>query len=500
MADTKQNLQFRKVASMPQSGLTVGAIYFDKGTGTINVATSATAYDKFGWGVKDATWANQKLTLTKSTGEVVELDFTNVASASDLTTLTGRVGALETWEATAKGEISTLQSEMDAVEAKAAANEGKLAGVTDTVVKSIDAAVLVETNRAKGIEGGLDTRLQTLETKVNNDHEGRIADLEDKFTGEDSVASQIEDAVEAAESRIQAKLDNKVETSEYNQYKTTNDAAVGQISSDLSGEITARETLEGEFDNHVADNVRHITADERTAWNEAKADIDAFMASAEAGEAAIDTLKEIQNFLSSDDGTVQTLLDEVAENKAAIATLNGTEEGSVKKAAADAQAAAEATAKSYTDAREVEIKKYADQAEADAVATAAADAASKADAAKDAAIAAAATDAQTKANAAQAAAEATAAADATAKANQALADAKDYADAEIAKLDAEVTSDDKYATVKVTEVDGKLTDVEVTITPGEVSAGSADALVTAASVKSYVDAQVSGSWTWEEFN
>lgn len=40
---------------MPQSGLTVGAIYFDKGTGTINVATSATAYDKFGWGVKDAT-------------------------------------------------------------------------------------------------------------------------------------------------------------------------------------------------------------------------------------------------------------------------------------------------------------------------------------------------------------------------------------------------------------------------------------------------------------
>ena len=54
-------------------------------------------------------------------------------------------------------------------------------------------------------------------------------------------------------------------------------------------------------------------------------------------------------------------------------------------------------------------KAYADQAEADAVATAAADATAKA-------------------NAAQAAAEATAAADATAKADQALADAKAYTD------------------------------------------------------------------------
>lgn len=66
-------------------------------------------------------------------------------------------------------------------------------------------------------------------------------------------------------------------------------------------------------------------------------------------------------------------------------------------------------------------KTYADNAEADAVATAAADATTKADAAEAAAIAAAATDATTKANAAQAAAEATAAADATTKANAAEA-------------------------------------------------------------------------------
>ena len=47
--------------------------------------------------------------------------------------------------------------------------------------------------------------------------------------------------------------------------------------------------------------------------------------------------------------------------------------------------------------------------------------------------------------------------------NKALKDAKDYADAEIDKLDAEVTSTDgSHVTVKVTEVDGVITAVNVT--------------------------------------
>lgn len=50
----------------------------------------------------------------------------------------------------------------------------------------------------------------------------------------------------------------------------------------------------------------------------AQADIDAFFASAETGAEALDTLKEIQDFLNSDDGTVQTLIDKVAANEGAI--------------------------------------------------------------------------------------------------------------------------------------------------------------------------------------
>ena len=59
----------------------------------------------------------------------------------------------------------------------------------------------------------------------------------------------------------------------------------------------------------------------KDAANAAQADIDAFMAAADTGDAALDTLKEIQDFLNSDDGTVQTLIDKVAANEEAIADI-----------------------------------------------------------------------------------------------------------------------------------------------------------------------------------
>ena len=53
--------------------------------------------------------------------------------------------------------------------------------------------------------------------------------------------------------------------------------------------------------------------------------VDAFMAAAETGDAALDTLKEIQEFLNSDSGVVQTLVDDVAKNKENIAdVIDGT--------------------------------------------------------------------------------------------------------------------------------------------------------------------------------
>lgn len=95
--------------------------------------------------------------------------------------------------------------------------------------------------------------------------------------------------------------------------------------------------------------------------------------------------------------------------------------------------------------------------------------------------------AEEKANAAKSGAEATAAADATLKANQALADAKTYVGEEIAKLDANVTSAAAgKVKVQVVEVDGKVTEVNVT----ESDIASAAEL---AAVKSDVDYFLGGA-------
>lgn len=518
MADTKQSLQFRKVAGMPTSGLTVGAIYFDKNTGTINVATSATAYDKFGYGVKDATWANQKLTLTKSTGEVVELDFTNVASASDLTALATRVGNIETWENTAKGEISTLQSEMDAVEAKAAANEDKLAGIAETVVKSIDAAVLVETNRAKGIEGGLDTRLGTLETKVNVDHEDRIAELEGLFTGTEggSVQDLIDSAIETNNTTVVTPgLAAKVDTTTYEEYVETNDAAVAKAQKTADDEVTRAKAAEATIDKkigapiEVADKSEYsenytVAQDIKAAKDAAaaaQADIDAFMAAADTTADALDTLKEIQDFLLSDDGTVQTLLDKVAANETAIGVLNGsdTTTGSVAKAVKDAKDEIYGEINTNEEAVAGQLASLGGRV----------DALEELDAGTEiAGIKTKVGDLETWrgglnsehveqpgkyiASVKQADGKVTV----TYTSLPEIPDVSEF----INELNANVTSDDKFVTVTVNEAAGKLTDVTVAVATGDVSEGSVDALTTAAAVKTYVDEQVTASWAWEEFN
>lgn len=90
-------------------------------------------------------------------------------------------------------------------------------------------------------------------------------------------------------------------------------------------------TLRNSVTAHTSNGDIHVTAKDKNAWNQAKSDIDAFMAAAESGNTALDTLKEIQDFLTSDDGTVQTLLDNLdvlttdVENNTTAITKNTTD-------------------------------------------------------------------------------------------------------------------------------------------------------------------------------
>ena len=63
----------------------------------------------------------------------------------------------------------------------------------------------------------------------------------------------------------------------------------------------------------------------KAAAAKAQSDIDAFFAAAEKGDEALDTLKEIQDFLNSDEGAVAEIVGNVAANAAAIEkVVNGT--------------------------------------------------------------------------------------------------------------------------------------------------------------------------------
>lgn len=82
------SLSFQKIATVPASGLVVGRIYFETSTGMIKVATSATAVDKFGDGVKSASWdeSTKTLTIVNESGKDITLNLSDVASASSVTT------------------------------------------------------------------------------------------------------------------------------------------------------------------------------------------------------------------------------------------------------------------------------------------------------------------------------------------------------------------------------------------------------------------------------
>ena len=83
---TKTQLKFYKLdanASMPESGLVKGAIYFVPKEGVIRVATSTTASEPYGGKLQNAIWdqSKLKLTITKYDGSSLELDFSDMASS-----------------------------------------------------------------------------------------------------------------------------------------------------------------------------------------------------------------------------------------------------------------------------------------------------------------------------------------------------------------------------------------------------------------------------------
>ena len=248
-------------------------------------------------------------------------------------------------EAKAQADKGVADAAAEVTRAKAAEKEAKDAAVAaqgdvDALkVKVGDAddtaddatvygAIAAEKARAMAAEEAVDEKAEA--------NKSAIATLNGADTVEGSVAKKIKDAID------------KVNT-------TTGglDTRVGALETKVgSDKDTAK--ADGSLYARVAQNVKDIdaiekdylkTADKTALQNAIKTEkdrLDAFMANADVQEGAIDTLKEIQAYITSDGQAAATMTQDIADNKAAIAAINHETTGILAQAKADAAAKDEA--------------------------------------------------------------------------------------------------------------------------------------------------------------
>lgn len=139
-----------------------------------------------------------------------------------------------------------------------------------------------------------------------------------------AAATAKTEAVQEAESKVNALANGAVKTNadaitaikDHATVDSFADVMTEMAKYQVAGDYATKEEAKG-----YADGKDAAIKAAKDAADAAQADIDAFMLAADTGDAALDTLKEIQDFLNSDDGTVQTLIDDVATNKEAIADI-----------------------------------------------------------------------------------------------------------------------------------------------------------------------------------
>lgn len=146
---TNPGLSFKKVASKPTSGMTQGEIYFVTDDKTIYVATSETTTAPFyGGNVKNVTIKHKDntsgedlnyLTITLFDGNPIELDFSDIASMSNVDDL---ISALKNELTDTIGEVDTkasnAQQAASAAQSTANANKTTLQNLTPDLIKEDD--------------------------------------------------------------------------------------------------------------------------------------------------------------------------------------------------------------------------------------------------------------------------------------------------------------------------------------------------------------------------
>lgn len=215
------NLSFQKIATVPTSGLVVGRIYFETSTGMIKVATSATAFDKFGDGVKSASWDESAKTLKiiNESGEDITLNLSDVASASSVTTaLAKKLNIGVSSDAAGTQSYYGLKKDITAAQT-AATNAAK--SYTDTKIDKIPAAIVYKGDNTTVTQSGTSTVTFAVGEIPQSKVTSLTTDLAAKATTTalNAVKATAEAAAPRATTYTKEEVDNKVASAVGSVYK-----------------------------------------------------------------------------------------------------------------------------------------------------------------------------------------------------------------------------------------------------------------------------------------
>lgn len=320
------NLSFQKIATVPASGLVVGRIYFETSTGMIKVATSATAVDKFGDGVKSASWDESAKTLKiiNESGEEISLNLSNVASASAVTTELAKklnIGTL--------GDNSSTQSYYGL---KAFVGAEKLSAITaaksytDTEIGKIPAAIVYKGDGTTVTQSGTSTVTFAVGTIPQSKVTNLTTDLAAKATTTalNAVKATADAAAPQATTYTKKEVDNKVASAVGSVYKmkgSVDDASAltaltGVVIGDVYN-VVAAGTLNGEAfeagSNFVA--IKAGAGSQTGMWDKLGGTIDL---SAYAKKAEVPTLTAFNSLTTTVDGKVTANANITADTKCKI--------------------------------------------------------------------------------------------------------------------------------------------------------------------------------------
>lgn len=307
---------------------------------------------------------------------------------------------------TAKAYADSLVGDTSAIGKKVAALEGKVD------VNSVSGAIATAKSEAITTAGtNADTKVATAKTAILGEgHTGTVkeayelaaskatmAQVEAKgYAIKTEVDTAVADAKKAgtdAQTAVNT-LSDKVGTipvdktiiqmiADAQNAATYNDSAVKasiKTNADAITKLNGADTVEGS----VAKTVKDAVAAEQTraegkeqanatAIAGVKSRVDAFLAAAEVGDAAVDTLKEIQTYITTHGSAADQMVKDIAANKKAVedeATRAKTAEGTNATAISNEATRAKAAEKANADAIAAETTRAetAEKANADAIA------------------------------------------------------------------------------------------------------------------------------------